>query len=138
MGETTSTNLFGLLDIFKIEIPALSLYLVTRGLIVNGFTLLFVAIIIVGVIYSAIAGLKFIRSQGDTEQVEGSSKALVAILMGLGAAFLGAIVVILIGNAFVEGSRLDDALRCITLNDVSKCEDSGTTGGSAGAAGSRT
>lgn len=60
-----------------------------------GLTILFVAVFIVAIIYSALAAIKFISSQGDASKLEESKAAIKAILMGF-AAMLIAIIGLLI------------------------------------------
>ena len=57
----------------------------------SGLTMLFVGVFIVAIVYSALAAIKFISSQGDSSKLEQSKAAVKAILMGF-AAMLVAII----------------------------------------------
>lgn len=62
----------------------------TIGTFVNnrvrmGLTVLFVAVFLVAIAYSALAAIKFISSQGDSGKLEESKGAVKAILMGFAA-----------------------------------------------------
>lgn len=70
------------------------------GLIQNALTLFFVVIILAAIIYAALAGLKYIQSQGDSSKVEEAAGALKSVLFGVAAVFIGIIGVILITSIF--------------------------------------
>lgn len=72
------------------------------NLLTNGLILLFTGIIIVAIVYSALAGLKYIRSQGEAEKIEEAQNALKAVFIGVAAVFVGIIGVILISGIFVN------------------------------------
>lgn len=74
------------------------------GILSNGLTLLFVAIIILAIVYAALAGLKYIRSQGEQSKVEEANRALKAVFTGVLVVFLGIIGVILITGVFTNTS----------------------------------
>jgi hypothetical protein len=54
-------------------------------------TLLFVIVFIVAIVYSALAAIKFMSSQGDSGKLEESKGAVKAILMGFAAMILAII-----------------------------------------------
>lgn len=68
----------------------------------NIFLLLFVIVIIVAIIYSVLAGLRYITSQGQEEKVQKAGNALKAVFMGLLFVFLGIIAVVFITNIFTN------------------------------------
>lgn len=92
------------------------------GLIQNALTLLFVVIILAAIVYAALAGLKYIQSQGDSTKVEEAAGALKAVLFGVAAVFIGIIGVILVTSIFAESSSIDvrRPLKCF-LGDKDSC-----------------
>ncbi len=76
------------------------------NLLTNGLILLFVSIILIAIVYAALAGLKYIRSQGETEKVEEAQNALKSIFIGVASVFVGVIVVALIAGIFTDQSSL--------------------------------
>lgn len=91
------------------------------GLLKNGLILLFVAVIILAVVYSALAGIKFITSQGNSDKVTEASDALKNVLVGVAAAFLGVIAIFIITAIFSDTSRISvrDSLECFLGNTAS-------------------
>jgi len=67
-----------------------------------GLTVLFVVVFLVAIVYSALAGIKFITSQGESGKLEESKNAVKAILMGFGAMIIAIIglfvIVVLLGG----------------------------------------
>lgn len=61
-------------------------------------------IILVAVAYSIMAGIKYIRSEGDPGKIEEAQKSIKAILMGIAAIFVGIIGIVLVMVIF--GSSL--------------------------------
>lgn len=62
-----------------------------------GISTLFVVVFIIAIVYSALAGIKFISSQGKSDKLEESKAAIKAILMGFAAmiiAILGLFIVL--------------------------------------------
>ena len=59
-------------------------------------TALFVVVFIVAVVYSALAGIKFITSQGDASKLEESKGAVKAILMGFVAIIISIVGIFLV------------------------------------------
>lgn len=69
-----------------------------------GITILFVAVFVVAIVYSALAAIKFISSQGDSSKLEESKAAVKAVLMGFAAmlvAIIGIFIVVWIFNKSV-------------------------------------
>ncbi len=56
-----------------------------------GLTILFVVVFLVAIVYSALAAIKFISSQGDASKLEESKGAVKAILFGFAAMLLAII-----------------------------------------------
>lgn len=54
------------------------------------------AIILVAVVYSILAGIKYIRSEGDPGKIEEAQKAIKAILMGVASIFVGILGIVLV------------------------------------------
>jgi hypothetical protein len=54
------------------------------------------ALVLFAVIYALIASFKYIRSQGDPNEIEEAQKAIKAIFMGLGALMIGIIGIVLV------------------------------------------
>ncbi len=78
-------------------------------LVTNALMLLFVGIILVAIFYSAMAGLKYIRSQGEQEEVEQAQESIKSVLIGIAAVFVGVIAVLLISGIFANPGS--DAIR---------------------------
>jgi len=59
-------------------------------------------VFLVAIVYSALAGIKFITSQGESGKLEESKNAVKAILMGFGAMIIAIIglfvIVVLLGG----------------------------------------
>jgi hypothetical protein len=60
-------------------------------------------IILVAVVYSIMAGIKYIRSEGDPGKIEEAQKSIKAILMGIAAIFVGIIGIVLVMVIFGGG-----------------------------------
>ena len=73
------------------------------------------AIILVAVIYSILAGIKYIRSEGEPGKIEEAQKAIKAILMGVASIFVGIIGIVLI-YAFVGQSILQPSFQQVCLS----------------------
>lgn len=94
-------------------------------LITNALVLLFVGVILIAIVYSAIAGIKFIRSQGEAEKVEEAQNAIKNVLIGVASVFLGIIGVVIITGIFTDDQEplaLRKAL-CTYLEPGSNQED---------------
>lgn len=61
-----------------------------------GLTILFVIVFIVAIVYSALAAIKFMTSQGDSGKLEESKGAVKAILMGFAAMIIAIIGIFVI------------------------------------------
>lgn len=72
------------------------------GLLSNGLILLLTVVIIVAIVYAALAGLKYIRSQGETEKVEEAQNAIRSVFIGIAVVFVGIIGVVLIAGVFAN------------------------------------
>jgi len=68
-----------------------------------GLTILFVVVFLVAIVFSAMAAIKFMSSQGDASKLEESREAVKAVLMGF-AAMLLAIVGVLVVVWFFGGT----------------------------------
>jgi succinate dehydrogenase/fumarate reductase cytochrome b subunit len=92
------------------------------GLIQNGLVLLFVGVLLVAIVFSAIAGIKFITSKGASEKVEEAQEALKNVLVGVAAVFLAIIGIFIITNIFSDTSAISlrSSLECF-LGDTSQC-----------------
>lgn len=94
-------------------------------LITNGLVLLFVGVILIAIVYAAMAGIKFIRSQGEADKVDEAQNAIKNVLIGVASVFLGVIGVIVITGVFTD-DREPQALRrslCMFLEPASDRED---------------
>jgi len=86
-------------------------------------------IILVAVAYSIMAGIKYIRSEGDPGKIEEAQKSIKAILMGIAAIFvgiLGIILVYVIFNQTINPSSLPQV--CISAGDSVGCKQYTTYG----------
>lgn len=72
------------------------------NLLSNGLILLLTAIIIVAIVFSALAGFKYISSQGDAEKVEEAQNSIKNVFIGVLAVFIGIIAVVLISCVFTN------------------------------------
>ncbi len=66
----------------------------------NGLILLFAGIIIIAIFYTAAAGLKYIRSEGESEKIEEAQNSLRSVFIGILATFLGVIGVFIMTGVF--------------------------------------
>ncbi|MBD3280563.1 hypothetical protein GF389_03505 [Candidatus Dojkabacteria bacterium] len=66
------------------------------GFLRLALTLAFGAVILVAVLYSILAAIKYIRSQGDSGKVEEANNAIKAIFQGIAAMFVGFIGIIIV------------------------------------------
>ncbi len=90
------------------------------GLVRNGLILLFVAMIILAILYAITSGIKFMRAQGDSGEIEEATESIKYVVIGVGFAFVGIILVILIGTIFAPDSDAEAALTCF-LGDFDTC-----------------
>jgi hypothetical protein len=90
------------------------------GLVKNGLILVFAVVVLIGVVYAALAGYKYIRSEGDADEVQGAQEAIKSVLIGVGAAFVGVLAIIIINAVFAPGSGADAAIRC-AAGDINAC-----------------
>ena len=81
------------------------------SLIQAGITIFFVLVLIVAVIYTLIAAVKYIRSEGNEQKVEGAKNAIKAVLMGVAAIFIALIALVIINSVFIGDSSLKEAIR---------------------------
>lgn len=79
----------------------------TRQRVQWGLTVLFVAVFIVAIVYSALAAIKFISSQGDASKLEESKAAVKAILMGFAAMLVSIIGIFFIVWIFNQSSTIE-------------------------------
>lgn len=95
------------------------------GLITNGLVLLFVGVILLAIIYSALAGIKFIRSQGEADKVEEAQSAIRNVLIGVASVFIGVIGVIVITGIFSDDQEPETLRRamCVYLEPQHELED---------------
>jgi len=75
-----------------------------------GLTILFVVVFIVAIIYSALAGIKFISSQGDASKLEESKAAVKAILMGFAAMIIAIVGIFIVLWLFGAGTEFNENL----------------------------
>lgn len=91
------------------------------SLIRNGLILLFAVVVVAAVIYAAISGLKFVRSEGASEKVEEAQESIKFTLIGVAAAFLGVIGVVVISAIFSPNTQAELGLRC-AFGDFELCD----------------
>lgn len=96
-------------------------------------TLLFGAVVLVAIVFSIMAAIKYIKSQGEAGEIEEANKAMKAIFQGLIAMFVGLIgivVVFVIFDTTIQPIRLTDI--CVSNPESAACrictegEESGT------------
>lgn len=75
-----------------------------------GLTILFVIVFIMAIIYSALAAIKFISSQGDSSKLEESKGAVKAILMGFAAMIICIVGIFVILWIFDAGADFNNAV----------------------------
>lgn len=92
------------------------------GLISNGMILLFVIIIVAGIIYAALAGLKYIQSQGASDKIEEAQNSLKYVLIGVAAVFIGIIGVLIISSAFGDTGDARKAMYCFLSPSEANCK----------------
>jgi TRAP-type mannitol/chloroaromatic compound transport system permease small subunit len=76
-------------------------------------TLLFIIVFIVAVIYSALAAIKFISSQGDASKLEESKAAVKAILMGFAAMIIALVGIFIIFWVFGASAQFSESINNI-------------------------
>ena len=69
-------------------------------------TILFIVVFIIAIVYSALAAIKFISSQGDASKLEESKGAVKAILMGFAAMLISIIGIFFIVWLFNRSSQI--------------------------------
>jgi len=72
-----------------------------------GITLLFVGVFVVAIVYSALAAIKFISSQGDSSKLEESKAAVKAILMGFAAMLIAIVGIFIIVWVFDRQAQIN-------------------------------
>lgn len=70
-------------------------------------TILFVVVFVIAVVYSALAAIKFISSQGDASKLEESKGAVKAILMGFAAMLISIIGIFFIVWLFNREANIE-------------------------------
>jgi len=70
-------------------------------------TILFIVVFVIAVVYSALAAIKFISSQGDASKLEESKGAVKAILMGFAAMLISIIGIFFIVWLFNRQTSID-------------------------------
>jgi ABC-type Fe3+ transport system permease subunit len=73
-------------------------------------TILFVVVFIIAIVYSALAAIKFISSQGDASKLEESKGAVKAILMGFAAMIIAIVGIFIILWIFEAGTEFSNAI----------------------------
>lgn len=99
---------------------ALSAAQFTISIIRNGLILFFAAVVIIAIVYAGLAGIKFIRSEGASDQVEEARNSITYTLLGVAVAFIGIIAVVLVSSAFAPNTATELSLRC-TFGDFELC-----------------
>lgn len=88
----------------------------------------FLAIILLGVYVVISAGIKFIRSQGDSGKIGEAQKAIQSVFLGIGAMFVGIVGIVLVLAFFGGTGILNNTLSPDTLfNSSSAAGGGGTT-----------
>ena len=75
-----------------------------------GLTILFVIVFIVAIVYSALAAIKFISSQGDSGKLEESKAAVKAILFGFAAMLIAIVGIFVVIWALGGGTDIETEL----------------------------
>jgi len=79
-------------------------------------------VILVAVVYSIMAGIKYIRSEGDPGKIEEAQKSIKAILMGIAAIFVGVLGIILIFVIFNQTATSPSLAQvCISAGNSVGC-----------------
>jgi len=79
-------------------------------------------IILVAVVYSILAGIKYIRSEGDPGKIEEAQKSIKSILMGVAAIFVGILGIVLVYVIFGVGIISPSTPEvCISANNSVGC-----------------
>jgi len=63
-------------------------------------TIVFIVVFIVAIVYTFMAAIKYIRSEGNEQKVEEAKNAVKAVLFGVGAMFVAILGVVLISAFF--------------------------------------
>ncbi len=94
------------------------------GSIRNLLILVFSGVIILAIIYIVVAGLKYIRSQGETDKIEEAQEAIKSVFIGILAVFIGIIGVVVLSGIFTNpaASEVRRAMcSFIEPTEVEKC-----------------
>jgi predicted PurR-regulated permease PerM len=112
-------------NLFPVQGPPGSTVDYVLGLITNGLVLLFVGVILLAIVFSALAGIKFIRSQGEAEKVEEAQEAIKNVLIGVASVFIGVIGIIVITGIFTDDQEPETLRRalCIYVEPQNELED---------------
>ncbi|MBN1332116.1 hypothetical protein JW978_04575 [Candidatus Dojkabacteria bacterium] len=93
------------------------------GFLRLALTLAFGAVILVAVLFSIMAAIKYIRSQGDSGKVEEANNAIKAIFQGVAAMFVGFIGIVIV--FFIFDVALPDPTLpnvCLTCPESEACK----------------
>lgn len=63
-------------------------------------TVIFIVVFVVAIVYTFIAAIKYIRSEGNEQKVEEAKNAVKAVLFGVGAMFVAILGIVLITALF--------------------------------------
>ncbi len=84
------------------------------------FVLAFGAVILMGVVYTISAALKFMRSKGESGEIENSQKAVTAIFYGVASLFVGVIGMVVV-TLFFSPTVIFPQQICIQAPDSYGC-----------------
>jgi cytochrome bd-type quinol oxidase subunit 2 len=87
----------------------------------NALTLLLVVVVLLAIVYAVVAGIKYIQSQGASDQVEAARESIKNVVIGLLVAFVGMIVVVIIARIFGVDSDTRQAMICILAPSSAGC-----------------
>jgi len=85
-----------------------------------GVSLIFIGIIAVAIIYIIRAAIKYIRSEGNEEEVQEATKAIKAVFIGIGALLVGIVGLVIVLSLFnaAGGEQFETEDRPEIIEDV--------------------
>ncbi|MEI6462573.1 MAG: hypothetical protein WCO33_02790 [bacterium] len=100
-GTTALPSVFAkLFGVWTIDSGGTTTGVTVTNLIMSILTLLFIVVFIVAIVYTFLAAIKYIRSEGNEQKVEEAKNAVKAVLFGVGAMFVAILGIILINALF--------------------------------------
>ncbi|MEI6887070.1 MAG: hypothetical protein WCK31_02420 [bacterium] len=92
----------------------------TVTLLSSILTIVFIVVFLVAIVYTFMAAIKYIRSEGNEQKVEEAKNAVKAVLFGVGAMFVAILGVVLISAFFGVTDPTNTTGLTGAINDIKK------------------